>query len=99
MKTGWYFNIGQHEFFIETAQKNKTRKFIEKILEAINQPVTDNNVKYISYYLIKANLEIKTIEHDTEFYKAGTQYYNIFGKNFSGYGSFVNDGKTTILII
>ena len=30
MKIGWYFNVGRKEFFVESNQQNKTRKFAEK---------------------------------------------------------------------
>ena len=41
MKKGWYFNVGRKEYFVESNQQNKTKKFAEKILEAMKEPVTD----------------------------------------------------------
>lgn len=30
MKTGWYFNIGRKEFFVESNQQNKTKNLRKK---------------------------------------------------------------------
>lgn len=98
MKTGWYFNVGKKEYFVETTQQNKTKKFAEKILQAMQAEISEGNVQYILHNLIKANLEIKHCPACPDMGIEARDYYNIFGKNFSGYGSEdVNDGKTTIL--
>mgnify|MGYP001060235471 CR=1 FL=1 len=91
-KKGWYFNVGQKEYFVETNQQNKTKKFAEKILQEIKAEISEGNIQYILYSLMKANLEIKHCKNFPD-------YYNIFGENFSGYGSNVDDGKTIILKI
>ena len=41
MKTGWYFNVGQKEYFVETTQQNKTKKFAEKILQAMKAEISE----------------------------------------------------------
>lgn len=100
MKTGWYFNVGRKEFFVESNQKNKTKKFAEKILDAMKVPVTDGNISFLLYSLVKANLEIKHCPACPEFGMEEHDYYNIFGKNFCGLGSSdVNDGMTVILTV
>lgn len=100
MKTGWYFNVGRKEFFVESNQKNKTKKFAEKILDAMKAPVTDGNISFLLYSLVKANLEIKHCPACPEFGVEEHDYYNIFGKNFCGFGSSdVNDGMTVILTV
>lgn len=99
MKNGWYFNIGRKEYFVETERQNKTRTFAEKILDAIGAEKSDGNIKYILYSLIKAHLEIKHCPDIPDMGIKAHDYYNIFGKNFSGYGSDVEDGKTVILQI
>lgn len=100
MKKGWYFNVGRKEYFVESNQQNKTKKFAEKILEAMKAPVTDGNISYLQYSLIKANLEIKHCPACPDFGVKEHDYYNIFGKNFSGFGSDdINDGMTIILTV
>lgn len=100
MKIGWYFNVGRKEFFVESNQQNKTRKFAEKILETMKVPVTDGNISFLLYSLIKANLEIKHCPACPDLGVEEHDYYNIFGKNFSGYGSEnINDGMTVILTV
>lgn len=97
MKKGFYFALWGYEFFVETEQKNKTNKLVEKIINAINQntkipkviEITEGNISYILYLLTRANLEVKHCSR--------CSYYNIFGNNFSGYGSNVEDGKTIII--
>lgn len=96
MKKGWYFNVGRKEYFVESNQQNKTKKFAEKILKAMKAPVTDGNISYLQYSLIKANLEIKHCPACPDFGVEEHDYYNIFGKNFSGFGS---DGMTIILTV
>ena len=100
MKTGWYFNIGRKEFFVESSQQNKTKKFAEKILEAMKAPVTDGSISFLLCSLIKANLEIKHSPASPDLGVEEHDSYNIFGKNFNGSGSEnVNDGMTVILIV
>ena len=98
MKTGWYFNVGRREFFVETERQNKTRTFAEKILDAMKEDVSEGKINYILHHLIKAQLEIKHCPAIPDMGIKPHDYYNIFGKNFSGYGSEdVNDGMTVIL--
>lgn len=98
MKTGWYFNVGRKEYFVETMQQNKTRAFLEKVLVAGNWEVSDGNIGFLRQNMIKANLEIKHCPACPDLNVKAHDYYNIFGKNFSGYGSEdITDGKTIIL--
>lgn len=103
MKTGFYFQLGKKEVFVETTYQKKTEKLASKIFMALIKhgysiPDNPDTRKELLYYLLPANLEIKHCP-DTEFGPAH-DYYNIFGKNFSGYGSNnVNDGKTIIITI
>ena len=100
MKTGWYFNIGVKEYFIESNQQNKTRKFIEKILSAMKVPITDLNISFIQNRMVKAKLKIKYCPACVELGIKDHYYYSIFGDNFSGCGSEdINDGFTIILKI
>ena len=98
MKTGWYFNVGRKEIFVESDQKNKTCKFAEKILTALDYPTNSGNIDFVLHQLIKANLEVKHCPANPTFGVVEHDYYNIFGKNFSGYDSEdVNDGRTIII--
>lgn len=63
-------------------------------------PITDSNISFIQNRMFKAKLEIKHCPACIEMGVKEHDYYNIFGDNFSGYGSEdVNDGLTTILSI
>lgn len=104
--SGFYFHVGRTEFFVKTEQKNITVNFIRKILSAINEdPNNEKAVKYVKYYLTRANCQIKSYIPSKEVckdygYKEGERiyYYNIFGKNFGGHGSDnIDDGRTIIL--
>ena len=100
MKQGWYFNIGAKEYFIESNRQNKTRNFICKILDTIKAPITDANISFIQNRLLKANMEIKHCSACADLGVKEHDYYNIYGDNFSGYGSDdINDGFTIILKI
>lgn len=66
----------------------------------MKEPVTDGNISFLLYSLIKANLEIKHCPACPELGVEEHDYYNIFGKNFCGCGSSdVNDGMTVILTV
>lgn len=93
MIQGWYFNIGVKEYFIESNRQNKTRNFIEKILDVIKAPITDANISFIQSRLLKANMEIKHCLACADLGVKEHDYYNIYGDNFSSYGSGdINDG-------
>lgn len=91
-KKGFYFWVGKHEYFIETAQQNITQRFCEKILHKLNQKVCPSNVVCLRRLLRKAYLEEKQTSD-------GKIYYNIYGDGFGGYGTDPYDGLTTILQI
>lgn len=100
MVKGWYFVIGKKEFFCETKRQNKTTGLCEGILKSLNQPVTEGNIEYLKTKLLKANLEVKWCPDVPDMGIKGHYYYNIWGKNFSGYGSDdVDDGKTIVFRI
>lgn len=101
MKNGYYLQIDGFEYFFITDAKKKTRKLIEEILNKLCAPVNENNVAYLVHNLLRANLEVKSFIYPSdlggEYAGKRREYYNIFGENFSGYGSFVDDGKTVII--
>ena len=92
IKKGFTFFYNSIDYFIETEQKNKTEKFIKSVCKALNKEPTENNIKFLMFRLQKANCEIKTLSN-------GRQYYDIYGDNFGGRGSFINDGFTKIIKI
>lgn len=101
MKTGFYFNLGKKEVFVETSYQRKTEALASKIFHALvnhgySIPDNPDTRKKLLWYLLPAHLEVKHCPA-TEFGPAH-DYYNIFGKNFSGYGSDdITDGKTIII--
>ena len=100
--SGFYFNIGRKEFFVKTDYKNKTQVLAKKILRKLLLPENPDTIKELLYYIIPANCQIKHLEANSERMVSpeGKYYYNIFGKNFSGYGSEdINDGKTIVFEI
>lgn len=80
-----------------------TNVLINDILLHLNCSLTKENKDYIRYNILKAELEIKELKYqeDMDGFKKGQirKYYNIYGKNFSGYGSFLDDGKTKIIVL
>ena len=88
--TGFTFRLGRKDVFVETTAKNKTKKLAEKILYKLELPVNPDTISEVLYWLMKANCEIKTLNN-------GKQYYDIYGNNFGGYGSFLDDGMTILI--
>lgn len=96
MMNGFYIHVYGKDCFMVTNAKNKTKRlaldFINKIQNKINRfsEIDENTLKIIQNKISAAHCEIKTT-------KDNRQYYNIFGENFGGYGSFVDDGETIIV--
>lgn len=101
MLTGYYLNLWNKEYFFVTDYERITNKLIERIIKSLNAPLTEGNKIYLKDNLLKGKCEIKEVVYSEDFgeNKAGSKrkYYNIYGKNFSGYGSFIDDGQTIII--
>lgn len=98
MKTGFYFRLGKKEVFVVTNRKNVTEKLLSTILRKLLLPDNPDIRRELRYYIVPANLEIKHCPANAEMNVKEHDYYNIWGKNFSGYGSEdVNDGNTIIV--
>ena len=103
MKKGFYFRAGRKEIFVETNAKNKTQALATRIFKALiphgySIPDNPSTRKELLYYLTPAYLEVKHCPACPDLDVKAHDYYNIFGKNFAGYGSEdVNDGKTIII--
>ena len=95
IREGFYFFGTNHDFFVETDQQVKSRKLARKIAEAISFKVNDYTIETIFSRLQKAWCK------DTCFTnQEGKQIcgYELYGKNFAGYGSVdKNDGRTVII--
>ena len=89
---GFTFPMGQKDIFVKTDYKNKTEQLARKILRKMLLPENPDTVKEILYYLQKAKCDIVTFGN-------GRQMYEIYGENFGGKGSFVDDGMTVIVEI
>lgn len=100
---GFYLYLGGYEYFFKTERIKLTDKLINEILQHLHCSLTPENRDYIRHNVIKAELEIKELKYpeDMDGFKKGQirKYYNIYGKNFGGYGSFVDDGKTKLIIL
>lgn len=101
MLSGYYLYVWNKEYFFVTDYERKTNKLIERIIKSLNARFNDENIKYLKNNLLKAKCEIKELEYPEDFgeNKAGSKrkYYNIYGENFGGYGSFLDDGQTIII--
>ena len=96
--TGWYFQLGRKEVFCVSNKVHKTTTLLSDILKKLNIPDNLGTRAELKYYLMPANLEIKFCPAIAEFNTPDHYYYNIFGKNFSGFGSEdINDGKTIVI--
>lgn len=96
---GYYFNVGKHEFFIETKRKRLTDIFIADVMKNAHlAPVTMETIKQLRYEMLPAFCEIKHCPAVPELGVKEHDYYNIYGKNFGGYGSAdITDGYTHII--
>lgn len=94
--TGFTLYVGRKDVFIETEYIRKTKELAKKIILAMNKTgkfdIPDNAqaIDAVLWNLQKAKCEIRTLPN-------GKQYYDIYGKNFGGKGSFVDDGNTIII--
>lgn len=94
MMNGFTFFLRGKDYFVETKQVYKTKKLAERILPLIGCSVTENNIGGLLYRMQKANCEIITCENTD---RKENRYYNIFGENFGGKGSWLDDGETIVL--
>lgn len=100
---GYYLYLGGYEYFFKTERTKLTNKLINDILLHLKASLTQENIDYIRHNVLKAELEIKELKYpeDMDGFKKGQirKYYNIYGKNFCGFGSFLDDGKTKLIIL
>ena len=101
MLSGYYLYTWDKEYFFVTGYERKTNKLIERIIKSLNVCLNDENINYLKHNLLKAKCEIKELDYPEDFGKnkaaSKRKYYDIYGKNFSGYGSFLDDGQTIII--
>lgn len=100
---GFYLYLGGYEYFFKTERIKLTSKLIDDILLNLNCSLIQENRDYIRHNVLKAELEIKELKYpeDMDGFKKGQtrKYYNIYGKNFGGFGSFLDDGKTKLIVL
>ena len=84
--------MGQKDIFVKTSYKNKSEQLARKILRKMLLPENPDTVKEILYWLQKAKCDIITLSN-------GRQMYDIYGANWGGKGSWVDDGMTVIVEI
>lgn len=95
MQNGFYIYFRGVDYFYTTEKKNKTDAitidFLNKIQNHLNR-FGNINAQTVAYYkkaMQRATCEIRTLQ-------SGRQYYEITGENFSGCGTFIDDGKTVV---
>ena len=97
-KRGYYIRVYNKDCFLVTDAQKRTKalalEFLNKIQNELNKfiNIDDATLEFSQKRMQPAFCEIKTLNN-------GSQYYEIFGNNFGGCGSFVNDGNTIILNI
>lgn len=90
-KYGFYCMLFGKDCFIETEQKNRTRKLAEDFLEAVCYALNKTSdikcivikpldIEYIQTVMRRASFEVKTIKNGNF---AGLSYYEIEGENFN----------------
>lgn len=98
--SGFYFNLGKKEVFVESSRTRKTEKLLSDILRALQLPDNPGTRRELDYWLTPARLEVKHCPACEDLGTPARDYYNIYGRGFYGYGSDdVNDGKTIIIRI
>lgn len=88
-QNGFYFMGGRSIFFITDA-KRITQPLLRKMCGNLLIPDTASVLDELKRGLRKATLEIKEL-------KNGRKYYDICGEKFGGYGSFLDEGKDTVI--
>lgn len=95
---GFTLYVKGKDCFFVTNKVRKTKQLAKEIIYKLNGtgqfdiPDDPAVIHDVLYYLQKAECEIKTLSN-------GKQMYEIYGDNFGGKGSFVDDGKTVIINI
>lgn len=96
MKKGYYLYAFGKDCFIATDAQKRTKTlaldFLNKIQNATNRfyNINEESINFVKNAMRPAFCEIKTLSN-------GKQYYDIFGDDFGGYGSFIDDSKTIIV--
>lgn len=93
---GFTFYLNGKDYFIKTAQVKKTEKLAEKILPLVGLSKTEANIKNMLFRLKKAECKIVTCKNTD---RKENRYYEIFGENFGGIGSWLDDGETIVLTL
>jgi hypothetical protein len=94
MLYGFTFYLRGKDYFITTTQTKKTTKLASTILPLIGCSVTEGNIQALLFKMSKATCEIKTCQNSNRTEK---RYYDISGDDFSGRGSWIDDGETIII--
>ena len=90
---GFTFFLRGKDYFVETSQVKRTKTLARKILPEIGASITEGNIDCLLNMMKPAICEIKTCNTD----RKENRYYDIYGENFGGVGSWLNDGETIII--
>lgn len=93
---GFTFYLRQKDYFVVTDRKNKTTALAEKVLSFIGCSVTPGNTAEILRRMRRATCDLCFYEWTDRLEK---HFYDIHGDGFSGFGSWVDDGKTILLYV
>lgn len=85
---GFTFYKSGRDIFVVTERKRVTDGLVSEILALLQLPETEHSI--IKHRLMKAKCEVRTLS-------SGRRYYEIWGDNFAGKGSFLDDGLTAII--
>lgn len=75
---GFYFAIGNKEYFCVTNYQIVTDNFLSKIIQFLNCEDTEGNKQYLRYIITRGNCNLET--HITNFGKC--EWFTVEGKNY-----------------
>lgn len=87
IKYGYTFYLQGKDYFVETGCSKKTKSLLAKVSQKIGVQPAPGALLWLQEHMVKAQCK-----------DMGT-YWEISGKDFGGYGSFKNDGKTVIITL
>ena len=98
MKGFTFFTSGK-DIFVNTRKRNKTDALAKEIIDSLSrvpgfegiQNTPEERKKLLSI-MLKANCELRKDAN-------GRGYFDIYGDNFGGKGSYFGDGKSMVLTI
>ncbi len=87
---GFAFWYHDNDIFVISDKPRKSRTLVREAFKKMGINPSDGMVEVYYDLIRRAECEVKTL-------LSGRQYYDIHGKGFGGWGSFLDEGKTMII--